>query len=122
MNRSIVAVIALLVGAFASSAHAFRVIEDVENSVELELRELTLPSSPTGRVVYRTCEACPTVTQVVTQDTEYILNDVTLPLTEFVNAVEEIKTTPSVAARTIAGVFFDVHTERVTRVIILTPR
>jgi hypothetical protein len=122
MNRYFVAAIATLIGALANPAHAFRVIEDVENSVELALNDLALPSNTNDTVVYRACATCPLVTQVVTPETEYILNDNPLPLAEFLTAVDEVRDTPSVATRTLAGVFFDVNTERVTRVIILTPQ
>jgi len=119
MNRSIVAVMALLIGALASSANALRVIEDVEGSVEIALRDLTLPGDDTGTVVYRACATCTVKTHSVTASTSYHLNGQAMPFVEFSAAIDEIRDKPSVEGRTLAGVFFDLNTQRVTRVIVV---
>jgi hypothetical protein len=118
MNRSIIAVMALLIGAFAGSAHALRVIEDVEDSVELALSDLKLPADATGTVTYRTCATCALESHSLTAETRFELNGRAMAFDEFSGAIDEIRDTPSVEARGLAGVFFDLNTERVTRVIV----
>lgn len=115
MSRPIVVLLAVLALAFAASAHAFRVIEKVEGSVELALRELTLPAAGRGAVQYRPCATCPLKTQTVTAKTEYYLNGRDLPLAEFLAAVEEIRQRPG-EARAVAFVYYDLNTEDVNRV------
>jgi len=119
MSRSIVFVVALLAGVFASTAHAFRVLEQVEYSVELMLRELKLPADVGGTVQYRACASCSVKTHAVTAETKYILNERVLPLAEFLAEIETIRDRPSVQERTIAGVFLDINTERVNKVVVV---
>ena len=118
MKRSIVAVMALLIGSLAGSVQALRVIEEVEGSVELALRDLTLPADATGAVAYRACATCTRETHAVTAATSYQLNGRPMPFVEFLAAIDEIRDMPSVEGRTLAGVFFDLNTQRVTRVIV----
>ena len=117
MNRSIVAVAALLIGALAPSAQAFRVIEEVENSVELALADVTLPTDANGTLSYRACATCTTQTHSVNGETVYRLNNRTLPFEEFAAAIDEL---PAMAeARALAGVFYDLNTKRITRVVVI---
>jgi len=116
MKHSIVAATALLIGAFATSAQAFRVIEEVENSVEIALTNVTLPSDENGTVSFRTCATCPTETHAVGVETVYRLNGRTLSFQEFALAIEDLPATAE--ARALAGVFFDLNTKRVTRLVV----
>jgi hypothetical protein len=118
MNRSIVTAVALLIGVLATSAHALRVIEEFENSVELALSELKLPADATGTVTYRTCATCALEAHSLTEETQFDLNGQLMAFDEFLAAIDEIRDMPSVEARALAGVFFDLNTERVTRVIV----
>jgi hypothetical protein len=118
MTRSTVACMILLAGAFAGTAHAFRVIEEVENSVELALGEITLPSDATGRVRYRPCATCPAATHSVSEETIYRLNGRVLPLVEFLAEVEDIRRRPSIEARAVVFVYFDLNTRDVNRVTV----
>jgi hypothetical protein len=119
MNRSIVAVTALLFGAFATTAHAFRVIEEVENSVEIALRDVTLPENVNGSLSYRPCATCTTQTHSVSVETVYRLNGRTLSFEEFAAAIDELPA--SAEGRGLAGVFFDLNTKRITRLIVRVP-
>jgi hypothetical protein len=118
MTRSSVALVLLLTGVFAGPAHAFRVIEEVENSVELALGEITLPSDPSGRIQYRACATCSAVTHTVSDGTRYLLNGRALPLAEFLAEIEDIRRRPSVEARAVAFVYFDLNTKDVNRVAV----
>ena len=120
MSRSIVVLMALLAGVFTTTAHAFRVLEQVEYSVELMLRDLRLPTDAAGTVQYRACATCTVMTHTVTAETKYVLNDRALPLAEFLAAVDEIRDRPTVADRTITGVFLDINTKRVNKVVVVS--
>jgi len=118
MSRPIVTAVALVIAALASSAQAVRVIEQVERPVELALGELALPTDATGQVTYRACPTCALESHSLTQDTLYNLNGQAMSFEDFLAGIDEIRAMPSVEARAFAGVFFDVNTERVTRVIV----
>ena len=116
MSRSIVALLALLALAFAASAHAFRLIEKVEGSVELALRELTLPTGGRAAVSYRPCATCPLKTHSVTAKTTYYLNGRAVTLADLVAAIDDIGRRPAEEARAVAFVYYDLNTEDVNRV------
>jgi hypothetical protein len=118
MNRSTIAVAAVLLGAFGTSAHAFRVMEDVETSVEIALRDVTLPADANGTLSFRSCATCPIQTHSLSYETVYRFNGRALSFEEFAAAVGDLRETPSVESRALAGVFLDLNTERVTRVIV----
>lgn len=122
MKHSIVIAIALVVGLLAGSANAFRVIEDVEGSVELALPELTLPTDSNGNVQYRACATCSSVTQTVNDETVYRVNGQALGFPEFLAAIADIRKTPSVENRALAVVVYDLNTKRVTRVLVHVSR
>lgn len=122
MKHSIVIAIALVGGLLAGSANAFRVIEDVEGSVELGLSELTLPTGSNGNVQYRACANCTSVTQTVNDETVYRLNGQALGFPEFLAAIADIRKTPSVENRALAVVVYDLNTKRVTRVLVHVSR
>lgn len=116
MSRSLFVPLALLALSCAAPAHAFRVIEKVEGSAELALRELTLPAGGRAAVLYRPCATCPLKTHSVTAKTTYYLNGRVLPLAEFLAAIEEIRQRPADEARAVAFVYYDLNTEDVNRV------
>jgi len=116
MSRSIAAVLASLTLAVAGSAHAFRVMEKVEGSVELALRELALPSGGRAAVMYRPCAACPLKMQSVTARTTYYFNGRVVTLVELLAAVDEVRQRPADEARAVAFVHYDLNTEDVNRV------
>ena len=82
MSRSIAVLLVALVAVSAASAQALRVLETVERSVELALREVTLPAAGRRAVLYRPCATCPLETHTVTDKTTYLFNDRVLPLAE----------------------------------------
>ena len=118
MKRSSLAATALLVSLAAGSAHAFRVLEPVEHSVELSLGDLTLPGNPAGTVRYRTCATCSLVSRSVGAATIYRLDDRVLSLADLAVEVEKIRAQPSIHARAMAFVYYDLDTGRVNRVVV----
>ncbi len=116
MSRSIAVLLVALAGAAAASAQAIRVLEPVERSVELALREVTLPAAGRRAVLYRPCATCPLETHSVTDKTTYLFNDRVLPLAQFLAEVEEVRQRPAEEARAVAFVYYDINTEDVNRV------
>lgn len=116
MNRSIAVLLVALAAASAASAQALRVLEPVERSVELALRELTLPAAGRRAVLYRPCATCPLEAHTVNDKTTYLFNDRVLPLAEFLAAVEQVRQRPAEEARAVAFVYYDIRTEDVNRV------
>lgn len=116
MSRSIVVLLASLAVTCAAAAQALRVIEKVEGSVELALRELTLPAGGRAAVSYRPCGTCPLETHSVTARTTYHFNGRSLSLAELAAAVEDVRRRPADEARAVAFVYYDVNTEDVNRV------
>lgn len=118
MNRIIAIVMVLLIGSAGAAQAQRRTIEHVEIPLEIMLGELKFPSDATGNVEYRPCANCSVESRRLTEQTTYRLNGRMLPFAEFIAAVDDIRSTPSVENRTIAGVFMDINTERVLRVVV----
>lgn len=117
MIRQILATIALVLT--LDTAGAARVLDQLELPVELSLGDLTLPAGDGGNLSFRACPRCGISSHRVTSETVYRVNRQSLPLAEFVKAVETIRDKPNGNERTIAGVFLDIASGRVTRVELL---
>ena len=104
------------------SAAAVRVIEDVENSAELNLQQLTLPSSSVGTVSFTACDSCRPSMHRLTSATQYILNGQNLAFMEFAQAAAEIRANSAASDRSIVGVYFDLASGHVTRITLRAPR
>jgi hypothetical protein len=98
------------------TASAVRVLEQLEDPAELGLSQITLPTSDTGTLSYRACDACRLTSLRVDTTTKYLVNDSELPLADFVRVAEEIRAVRGAAERTLVVVFSDIETGRVTRV------
>jgi hypothetical protein len=110
----IFALLALL--ATVGTANATRVIEQPERSFELGLAQLTLPSSATGGVSFKTCESCAYSTHVLQSSTRFAVNGQAVPFAEFTRIAEELRANRTTRETTFAGVFIDADTGRVTRI------
>ena len=120
LRNTLIATLLLLAG--AAPTYAARVLEVVERGLELPLEGMTLPATSGGTVQFRICATCAISTHQVTAATEYVFNHRKLALEKFLVAVEEVRDRPSVERRTIAGVYIDLETERVTRIAVVAPR
>ena len=114
MIRKLLVIGVLLIA--ANTASALRVLQAVENSVELTLNELTLPAAAGGNVTFKACATCRISTHRVSAETKYSLNGHELALADFLNAVAQIHKIPNGAQQTFAGVYFDIASGRVTRI------
>jgi hypothetical protein len=115
MIRAVLA--ALLVFGPLAPASAFRVLEALENGVELSLAALQLPAGDGGSVSFRTCAECPTRTHRVNGETQYYVNRAPVALADFVLAADEVRAERGRAESTLVTVYYDVKTETVTRVV-----
>jgi hypothetical protein len=114
MTRTILVTIALLL--MLDTAGAVRVLDQVERAVELTLGDLTLPASDGGTVSFSECPKCGISTHRVTNETIYQANGQILPLGEFLRVAAEIRQRSTGNSGSVAAVFLDIETERVTRV------
>ena len=106
---------AILLASFGT-AHALRVLEAVETGVELALSELRLPTSETGNVSYTACATCRISVHRVTPETQYLVNGTALSFADFLRIAGEIDAIRNGSETTLAGVFIDLESGRVTRI------
>jgi hypothetical protein len=106
----------------ATASYAARPLVPVERGLELPLQDITLPVASDSAVQFRICATCSLETHSVTRDTEYLFNHRKLALADFLAAVKELRERPSMLGRTLAGVYLDLETERVTRIAVVAPR
>jgi hypothetical protein len=97
-------------------ATASRVVEQIERGVELTLNQLSLPSADGGTVSFRECTDCPIKTHVLMADAIFTTNGQIVGLPDLLRFAEDIEDRPSAAERTMAVVFLDIATNRVTRI------
>jgi|SRR5687767_7169619 hypothetical protein len=109
----IFATVALL--AMFGTAQAARVIEQPEEGYELTLTQLTLPSSASGGVTMKLCDACAYSTHVLTASTQYFVNGQVLPFDEFKRIAEELRGDRVARETALTCLFVDIGTGRVTR-------
>ena len=117
MNRALFATLALLLGGIGS-AWAYRVIEQPEGAYELVLGEIRLPRGETGSVFFKPCEECAITLLRVSTATTYVVDGEPLEFSDFLEAVEAIRRLRRGDQNTAVGLFFDIESRRVTRLLI----
>jgi hypothetical protein len=113
----ILATVALL--AMLGTAHAARVLEQPEEGYELSLEQLTLPSSASGGVTMKLCDACAYSTHVLTSGTQYFVNGQKLSFDEFKQIANDLRADRVARETALTGLFIDVATGRVNRMTLL---
>lgn len=116
------AMITLVLTLALSAAAAARTLELVEGAYEVRLGDVTLPRSAAGSAVFTPCADCDSVGLQVTSSTRYFVSDRALPLPEFLEAVAALREATDDGEETLVGVFFDLRTNRVTRITVFPPR
>jgi hypothetical protein len=114
MTRQILATIALLLT--LDTAGAVRVLEQIERGVELTLGDLSLPTGDNGAISFSECPRCGVSTHRLTDATVYEFNGQTLAWPEFLRIVGEVRQRSDGNDSTIAAVFLDIASGRVTRI------
>jgi hypothetical protein len=116
-----ISVVAMLVGIVAT-ARAGDTLEVKQHGAEVPLAELVVPESEFGLLRFAVCAGCTIQAARLSGDTTYFVNNSAVTFVDFSTSVRDAKSANSIAERSIAGVFFDVGSERVASVAIVTPR
>jgi hypothetical protein len=119
MTRHILIAIAALLA--LGTAHATRVLDQVENGFELTLADLHLPAAGGETISFSACPRCGINTHRLTDTTVFKVNGRQVPLAEFLRITAQVSERPADAARTFAGVFLDIASGRVTRIELREP-
>ena len=114
MTRRILIVIAALLA--LDTASATRVLEQVENGVELMLGDLNLPTVSGQTISFSACPRCGVSTHRLTDTTVFKVNGHEVSFAEFLRIAAEIGDRPTGANNAFAGVFLDIASGRVTRI------
>jgi len=102
--------------AVLGTAHATRVLEQPERSYEISLSQLTLPSTASGGLTVKACDACAYTTHVLSASTQYFVNNRPVPFADFSRIAGDRRGNRALLEKTVAGVFIDIDTGRVNRV------
>jgi hypothetical protein len=119
MTIRILAILALL--GFMGSASAFRVLGQPERPFELTLSQLTLPKDTAGSVTLRECDTCRMSTRRFVDGAKFVVDGRELRYDDFLLVVNDLRGNPKTNDSTVANVYIDIATERVTRVAIRRP-
>ena len=104
-----------------NAAAGMRVLEQSEQSYELSLSGVRMPQSPTGTVSFTACDTCRSEFRSVDTSTRYFVNGRELAFKDFSPAVARIRTTSN-GSSSVVGVFVDLQSKRVTRILVQTAK
>jgi hypothetical protein len=110
---------AALIG-FMNTAGALRVIEQVERPFEATVAQLALPGAATGTLTFRPCADCTFESHRMDVTTRFLVNRHEVPYADFVRAFKAAKGSEATAQATMANVYVDLATGRVTRLSLIT--
>ena len=121
MIRSIpmLGLIAALAAGIAGEAAAARTMEYLEGAYELVLRDVELPATAVGSLTLKPCAECDPITLRAAPATEYsFIGGAALPLRDFLAQVAHLRETGRDGS-TGVGVFYDLASKRLTRVVVV---
>src|SRR6185503_495173 len=101
--------------AMFGTAQAQRVIGQPEEGYELRLDQLTLPATASGGATMKQCDTCVYSTHVLTNATEFYVNNQAVPFAEFKRVADELRANRSAIKKTYLTLFVEVATGRATR-------
>jgi hypothetical protein len=93
----------------------------VEGAYEVMLGNVSLPRSTAGTAAFRTCDGCDTIGLRVDARTQFQITGQSLPLADFLVAVDEIHDREGGTA-TFVAIYYDLDTTTVTRINVVPPR
>jgi hypothetical protein len=114
MSRILLAA-ALFLMSSLSTAWALRVLEQPEESYELVLRDVILPGSEAGSVIFTPCSGCNSVALRVTASTRYLVEGKPAKLEDLLKAAESLRQNGDASTNTAVYVYYDVESKRVNR-------
>ena len=94
-----------------------RILEQLENSYELVLDDVTLPASTVGSIVFKECDTCERRSLQVNPATQYIVNDVEVAFVDLAGIANDIRSRGH-AEDTGVYVHYDIKTSRVNRIYV----
>ena len=115
MIRKLIIVVAGLV-TVSSSAWAYRVLEQIEDSYELPLLVVELPRSENGNISFQICDECRTTTLAVTNETRYMANGAPIALEQLRELAAQVRTTAEGRDRAAVYITYEIASLRVSRV------
>ena len=98
--------------ALAVSAPGVAQFRTITEAYEVRLSDLRLPQSDDGTVAYKTCDACPYESKLISNDVRWFLDGRSMPLGDFRRAVAAV----SDRENTPVMVLHHLESDRVTRV------
>jgi hypothetical protein len=103
---------------FGTASADRRIVEQLESSYELVLKDVTLPSGAGGTIIFPECENCSLKSMRVNADTRYLLNGTDLALEDLVRRVADIRRN---GTDTNTGVYvhYEIKTSAVNRVRVI---
>lgn len=101
--------------AVASSAWAYRVIEQPEDAYELSLGFVRLPANERGTVIFTECQSCRTMTLRVTEATQYFVNRLPIELEDLHDVAEDLRATADGRDNTNVYIYYDKASLRISR-------
>jgi hypothetical protein len=114
-----IALAALLSFGALPTTSAVEVLGKIEEALEIHLNFVEMPSNDADAIRINGCTACPTVTKDVTPATRYFIGRSELPLVDFRAAVADLRASHRGAETTLVGVFYNVESDLVTRIILI---
>jgi len=115
-------VVTMALALATSASFAQRTLEIVGNQRvhELALRDVIMPNGAAGTTIFKLCASCDNIGLQVEASTRYAIAGQELALPDFLAAVEELRAATDGAAG--VGVFYELSTNRVTRIAVYPPR
>jgi hypothetical protein len=114
-----IALAAVLALGVVPSTSAIEVLGKIEEALEIHLNFVEMPLNESDAVRINGCASCATVTKAVTPATRYFISRTELPFVDFRAAVDDLKASHRGAETTLVGVFYNVETDLVTRIILI---
>jgi hypothetical protein len=107
----VVALASLLCGTASA-----KTLELVEGAYEAALDDVILPGSVAGTLILQVCDSCDAISLPVNSDTVYIGTSGAMSLADFRDHVADIRQNAAASQTTAVGVYYNLETNRITRV------
>jgi hypothetical protein len=114
MVRTLVLLVIAL-STVASSAWAYRILEQPEEAYELSLGYVQLPADARGTVIFTACDGCRTMTLRVSEATQYFVNRVAIELEDLRDIADDLRASANGREKTNVYIYYDKASLRVNR-------
>ncbi|HEU4619679.1 MAG TPA: hypothetical protein VFV10_16700 [Gammaproteobacteria bacterium] len=114
---ALLAALVLMIG-MPGAVSAARIVAQPERDYELRLSNIQgLPQGTAGYLIFKTCAACDVTSMTVSADTVYLVGEMTVPLSQFLETAEGYRQTD--ADSTNVFIFYDLASKHVNRVVLI---